>query len=130
MRYGGRGESGIQKKYPHDGEFRVHFIIMKNLSVKEACEMAAREEGSVIVDVREEGETEGTKIPGALSLPLTRFIKEYTSLEGKKKLFFICASGGRSLMAAEYMESKGHVGVYNILGGALAWEKSGLPFNK
>jgi rhodanese-related sulfurtransferase len=83
---------------------------------------------AVIVDVRELGESAGTAIPGAIAMPLTRFIKDFSSLDRTKKLLFICASGGRSSMAAEYMESQGHPSVFNVAGGVIAWEEEGLPF--
>ena len=103
---------------------------MQAISVQEAYRLATSDSGAVIVDVRELGESEGSAIPGAIALPLTRFLKDFPTLQVRKKLLFICASGGRSSMAAEYMESQGHQGVANVAGGVLAWEDAGLPFEE
>lgn len=100
---------------------------MKHISAQEAYAYASQKEGCVIVDVREEEELSHARIPGALFLPLSRLFQDHDILQDKEKLFFICASGGRSVMAAGFAEMKGNTEVYNVQGGMIAWISAGLP---
>ena len=55
-------------------------------------------------------------------------MKEATDGIGRKnQIFVICRSGRRSLKAAEMLESAGFESVYNVEGGMIDWEASGLP---
>jgi rhodanese-related sulfurtransferase len=39
----------------------------------------------------------------------------------------LCRSGKRSLKAAQLLESAGFESIYNVEGGMMTWETSGLP---
>ena len=101
---------------------------MNIASPKQAYDATRESDDCVLVDVREEEEREGSRIARSLALPLTQLIKEAPALMGNKKIYFICASGGRSMMAAEYMESQGHPASYSVDGGVMGWHVAGLPF--
>ena len=101
---------------------------MRQVTAKEAHDACIQNADHVIVDVRELGESFGSAIPGAIALPLTRFLKDWVTIKDHPHVYLICASGGRSSMAADYLASQGHPDVANIAGGVLAWEAEGLPF--
>jgi rhodanese-related sulfurtransferase len=89
-----------------------------------------QESGGVkIVDVRERDEFAEVSSPLAENYPLSAFDAGSFAKESdtKTQLFILCRSGKRSLKAAELLESAGFESVYNIAGGMIAWETSGLP---
>ena len=57
-------------------------------------------EGSIaLVDVREPHEFAAGRIPGSVSLPLSRF--DPSQLPQDKRVVFVCRSGRRTLLAIE-----------------------------
>ena len=43
-------------------------------------------------------------------------------------LFFFCARGNRSLVAAHILRDMGYPHAYSVAGGMQAWQNAGLPF--
>jgi rhodanese-related sulfurtransferase len=92
-----------------------------------------QESGSLtLIDVREISEFSEIRSPLAQNHPLTKF--NPTELATKKDLdtplFLLCRSGRRSLRAAELLIQIGFRTVYNVEGGMIEWEASGLPVVK
>jgi len=91
-----------------------------------------REDGYLLVDVRQTLEYELGHIPGATFLPLPNLEARLFELPGDKDLIFYCRNGTRSLMAAS-LAAEGEVTgkkVYNLLGGIFAFEGrtlTGIP---
>lgn len=81
-----------------------------------------------LIDVREPDEFEDARVPGALLIPLMTVPERMDDLDTTKPLYIICASGGRSMNAAEYLSERGHDAV-NIAGGTKAWIASGKAFD-
>jgi rhodanese-related sulfurtransferase len=81
----------------------------------------------LIVDVREPNELVSARVPGAVSLPLSRFIGGFRSLPHDRTLLMLCRSGNRSASATEYLLRNGFPDVRNIRGGIVAWHGAGLP---
>lgn len=88
-----------------------------------------KEQGAVLLDVREPYEYEEAHVAGSLLIPLGQLqarVHELRSL-GMKPVAVICRSGRRSAIATEILQQAGIKNVYNVQGGMLAWEKAALP---
>ena len=72
--------------------------------------------GATLVDVREPDEYDQVRVPGG--------ILDDVPAEGT--FFVICAKGGRSMAAAEFLRTEGRDAV-NVAGGTTAWVDAGLP---
>lgn len=80
----------------------------------------------LVVDVREPREYQKGHIPKARLIPLPRLIQEPLDLPKEQQIVFICRSGRRSLIAAQFLYSKGYQNATILNGGMLAWETEGL----
>ncbi len=90
-------------------------------------ELAARLDGGagvVVIDVREPGEYTAGHVPSARPIPLGDVPDRGDEIPTGETVYFICARGGRSLRAAEYMAGRG-VDAVNVTGGTLAWIEGG-----
>ena len=95
--------------------------------------VALLDEGYQVLDVREPAEYISGTIDGALNVP--RGLLEAASdhqYPGKnqnmqdrdKKWLLLCATSGRSAMAASVMQQMGFKNVKNINGGVAAWKQA------
>lgn len=87
-------------------------------------ELKARMDGQadfVLVDVREPGEYQICKIPGAQLIPLNELVERYQELPKDRELIIHCRSGVRSARAAHFLRGRGFQDVHNLEGGILAW---------
>jgi thioredoxin 1 len=83
--------------------------------------------GPLLVDVRETGEIAAVHVPGSLHAPMSDFANAAQQIPSGRPLLLICASGRRSLAAADYLRRNGHPDVANVAGGIIEWQKRGLP---
>lgn len=81
----------------------------------------------VLVDVREIEEYEQGHIPGAVNIPLNTVPTRIAEIPQDKAVVLVCARGGRSAMAAEFLTGQGYRQLYNLVDGTLGWVASGLP---
>ncbi|WP_298210622.1 rhodanese-like domain-containing protein [Ferrimicrobium sp.] len=72
-----------------------------------------------IIDVREEWEYVAGHVPGAVNVPLSS-LADNLDLIPTSRHYIICASGGRSLRAAEALRGAGYESV-SVAGGTIAW---------
>ncbi|GIW70680.1 MAG: hypothetical protein KatS3mg102_0222 [Planctomycetota bacterium] len=81
----------------------------------------------VLIDVREPDEVEQGMIPGALAIPrgLLEFRIEQAVPDRATPIVVHCASGGRSLLAADSLQRLGYRDVASMAGGYRAWEQAG-----
>ncbi|MBA3779823.1 MAG: rhodanese-like domain-containing protein [Chloroflexi bacterium] len=84
----------------------------------------------LLVDVREPNEFATLRIPGAVLLPLGDVASRFDDLPRDRPLILQCASGKRSLAAAEYLRRQGFDDVSNLDGGIIAWRAAGLPVSE
>ncbi|WP_341328750.1 rhodanese-like domain-containing protein [Methylotuvimicrobium sp. KM2] len=93
------------------------------------------DEGYQVLDVREPAEFMSGTIEGALNIP--RGILEAAAdrqyagrreelMDRDKKWLLLCASSGRSAMAAAVMQQMGFKNIRNINGGITAWKEAEL----
>jgi rhodanese-related sulfurtransferase len=80
----------------------------------------------LLVDVREANEYAFERIPGAVLYPLSTFDPTALPTEGRR-LVLHCASGMRSLRAAQALHAAGHHQLAHLAGGIQAWKAAGLP---
>lgn len=81
----------------------------------------------LLVDVREPGETMRERIPSALLLPMSAFDPSAIPVAGDRTVVFTCASGIRSVYAAEIALAHGFGYDAHLAGGIKAWKAAGLP---
>ena len=85
---------------------------------------AARDEGAVLLDVREPAEWAAGHAPGALHMPLGELRPD--RLAAGRPVIAVCRSGNRSGAAAKALAAVG-VPVHNMSGGMALWARLGLP---
>ncbi len=81
----------------------------------------------MLVDVREPNETAIERIPGAVLAPLSIFDPTDLPDPAGKAVVFSCASGIRSIKAAEIAQAAGLQHNAHLAGGLKAWKAAGLP---
>jgi len=87
----------------------------------------------VIVDVREQGEWEQGHIPGAVHVPRGHLESriERAVPDKSQRVILYCATGQRSALAAQTMESLlDYDDVASMNGGFVLWKDRGYPFDK
>lgn len=102
----------------------------REVTIAEAREAQGR--GALVVDVREHWEWARGHVPGALHIALDQLPARLANggLPRGRTILFICASGNRSLLAADYAASRGHREVASVAGGTQAWAARGLPVER
>lgn len=86
----------------------------------------ALEKGAVLVDVRMADEYEEVHVPGAVLIPLPELGGRTSEVPTGVRVYVICASGVRSLAAAEALNRAGWDTV-SVAGGTKAWAAEGRP---
>ena len=99
------------------------------ISVAEAKEKIEKGE-AVMVDVREPHEYVEVHAKGVRLIPVNTVLgemKQIRDLAGDKEVLFICKSGQRSALAAEFVTAGGlnDRELYNVEGGTTAWVEAG-----
>jgi rhodanese-related sulfurtransferase len=95
------------------------------IDVQEAKEMI--EAGNVqVIDSREPHEHHDGHVPGSLNIPHMATLTRGADLAEDRPILFICKSGHRSALAAEFAATLGRSDLYNVEGGHDAWAKAGF----
>jgi rhodanese-related sulfurtransferase len=79
-----------------------------------------------LVDVRQRHEHEAGYIAGDRFVELGELGERAQEIDRAKPVVFYCRSGARSAMATQAFREAGF-DAYNMAGGLLEWEASGLP---
>lgn len=82
--------------------------------------------GATVIDVRNPDEYEAGHVPGARLIPLPEVPERVAEIPLGEPVYLICAVGGRSMRAAEFLTAQG-ADVTNIAGGTKGWIAAGLP---
>lgn len=90
------------------------------------------QEGSLVLDVREDNEISGGRIGGARHIPLGVLKQRLGDIERFKEapVVVYCRTGARSAVAASQLVAAGFMDVTNLQGGIQAWQSAGLPVKK
>lgn len=86
-----------------------------------------QQSGAFILDVRERDEFAMLRVPGAGLLPMSELADGLDRVPRGRPLLVMCASGKRSLVAADHLSRHGFTDVTNVAGGIVAWRDAGLP---
>jgi rhodanese-related sulfurtransferase len=99
---------------------------VRDLTAEEvAAELAA--DRILLVDVREPRETAVERIPGSVLLPLSAFDPAAIPDPDGREVVFSCATGKRSVRAAEIAQAAGLPYRSHLAGGIVVWKAAGLP---
>lgn len=101
------------------------------ITVQEAKEKLDKGE-AVMIDVREPNEYAEVHAKGVRLIPVNTVINHIDDIReyaNGKDVLFICKSGQRSALAAEFAVAGGLDGVelFNVEGGTMAWVEAGFP---
>jgi rhodanese-related sulfurtransferase len=83
----------------------------------------------LVVDVREPYEFATGRVPGARNIPLGELTARHLEVSKSDPVYVICASGGRSVQATQYLDTVGHNAI-NVAGGTAAWQSARLPIER
>lgn len=98
----------------------------KRIDVHEAKAMI--DAGGVqVIDAREPHEHAEGHVPGSLRIQHMAVLAQAEKLAKDRPILFICKSGGRSAVAAEFAAALGLTDLYNVDGGHDAWAAAGYP---
>jgi len=87
---------------------------------------AAHADGALVVDVREPHEYLSGHVPNARLIPLSDLVPRAGELPRHQRVYVVCASGGRSALAADWLARAGYEAV-TVAGGTEAWRQAGYP---
>ena len=100
---------------------------IEEITVDQLAEL--RDQGVLLLDVRNPDEYAEARVPGVQLIPLPEFEVRHTEIPVADVVYVICRSGARSLKAGEFLEAQGRTAV-NVAGGTLAWIDSGRPVDR
>jgi rhodanese-related sulfurtransferase len=100
---------------------------IQQISAQEAYEHI--KDGAFLLDVRESDEVSeiSCDVENTLHIPMSLFQSKVQTIPKDKEIITICRSGGRSFVATQLLHVHGFENVFNLSGGIMAWENSGLP---
>ena len=106
-----------------------------DITVNKAAEMIEQMSSDapiVVLDVRTKGEFNSGHLNNALNIDVksASFKDKISKLDKDKTYLVYCRSGKRSKMAQGIMKELHFKKAINMLGGFIAWQKSGQPFSK
>jgi len=82
--------------------------------------------GARVVDVRETDEYLAGHVPGAVHVALGTVPDNVDAFRGEGACYVICAAGGRSMRACQYL-AQFDIEVINVAGGTRDWIIGGHP---
>ncbi len=85
--------------------------------------------GALLVDVRMPDEYAVVHVPEAVLIPLPELATRAREVAKEGRVYVICASGGRSLVAAEALNQAGWDAV-SVAGGTKGWATEGRPVSR
>jgi rhodanese-related sulfurtransferase len=99
------------------------------IDVREAKEMI--DAGGVqVIDSRELHEHADGHVPGSLNIQHMATLAQADKLSKDEPILFICKSGQRSAVAAEFAASLGLTDLFNVEGGHDDWAAAGYPMEQ
>ncbi|MCA9847548.1 MAG: rhodanese-like domain-containing protein [Dehalococcoidia bacterium] len=99
------------------------------IDVQEAKKMIDEEDVQVI-DSREPHEHAEGHVPGSIQIQHMATMAQAAKIARDKPVLFICKSGQRSAVAAEFAAALGITDIYNVDGGHDAWRAAGYPLEE
>ena len=94
------------------------------------ADLAARDPGALVLDVREPWEYAEGHVPGSTLIPLAEVKARAAEVPADRTVFVICRSGNRSAQASEILAKAGKRDIRNVEGGMLAYQAAGYPVER
>jgi rhodanese-related sulfurtransferase len=108
---------------PVDAEMVKENRLYRNARVAELQAEIVAGRPPYVIDVRSPQEWAGGHIEGAVHIPVDDLQKRLHEVaRDGRKLFVICAGGGRSQAAASFLAGRGYLNVHNVEGGMNSWK--------
>jgi len=101
---------------------------IKELDVHALQDLLQQGEAIRLLDVRSVAEMDRGMLPNAEKLPLHTLPVRLNEIASDETVILYCRSGARSAQGVGFMAEQGYDRVYNLKGGVIAWQQSGLPF--
>ncbi len=79
----------------------------------------------LILDVRTGEEYARSHIKDSVLIPIMILAEKMNEIERGQSILVYCNNGNRSKTACEFLTSKGHKYIFNMLGGIEAWIEKG-----
>ncbi|QAU22724.1 molybdopterin-synthase adenylyltransferase MoeB [Dyella sp. M7H15-1] len=115
--------------FPLDRDTWLTALRQRVVEISPAEAFAWQAQGALLIDVREDGERAAGSPTGALGLS-RGFLElriEDNEPNRDRPILAVCASGRRSLLAAEALQRMGYHNVASVVGGFERWKSEGLP---
>ena len=100
---------------------------VQDISENELQTLMDNSEPLVVLDVRTPEEFEAGHIPGSVHIPLDQLADRAGELDPNVPVACVCASGFRSVQAAEILVAEGFPTVLNLEGGLRHWNGDWEP---
>lgn len=97
--------------------------LVPQLSTAEAAELLGTAD-TVFIDVRDTHERLADSLPESEHIPLDEVMENGVPFPASVRLVVYCASGSRSLLAAESLIRRGYTRVHNLEGGLAGWRRT------
>jgi rhodanese-related sulfurtransferase len=97
----------------------------KEISVDTAAQK--RDQGVLMLDVREQTEWDEFHMPGAKLIPLGQLETRLSELPKDQQIVVVCRSGNRSATGRDLLLNAGFTQVTSMAGGMNEWRSKGLP---
>ena len=83
-----------------------------------------RHEAPLLLDVRQDWETQLCRLPNAVHIPIEELELRVAELNSQDEIVVYCHQGVRSAAVAEYLRSLGFRDVSNLSGGLDLWART------
>jgi len=100
--------------------------MVPEISPPQLKERLASGDPPVVLDVREPWERDIVRLAGTVDIPMGEVPVRLGELPQDKEIVVMCKAGGRSAMAADFLQRRGYRAV-NLTGGILAWAREVDP---
>lgn len=102
--------------------FVAENILLGRLKVVQCSDLAAINDGDLLLDVRTEAEYQEGTMPGAVNLPLDELRDRMDEIPEKKTIYIFCQQGMRGYLAQRILIQNLENKVVNVSGGYLLWK--------
>ena len=105
-----------------DASMVIENRLYRNATTAELQAQVEQGASLCVIDVRTPQEWAGGHIEGALHIPVDEVQKRLHEIPRHgKRMYLICAAGGRSSAAADFLANRGYLNVFSVEGGMGQW---------
>ena len=97
---------------------------MSEISPQDLKARLDRNEAPLLLDVRQDWETQLCRLPNAVHIPIEELELRVEELNAQDEIVVYCHQGVRSAAVAEYLRSLGFRDVSNLSGGLDLWART------